>query len=259
MKWIVDQTVSGSVLFTSFFVLYGLEFIIPLVRKRSKHTVANISFGLVLGLINLLFTSLTFLLADWSQNARIGLFHQINIPTPVTLFVSIIVLDFWAGYLIHYLFHKYEVLWKFHKVHHTDDLVDVTTTFRQHPMEGVIRILFHLSGMVILGISVWILLVYLTLSSINAQLEHANINLPKKLDRILQFIIVTPNMHKVHHSKHQPDTDSNYSNIFSLWDRLFKTFRARKNYTSIEYGLDTVDRKHSSFGDLLKLPFRNHR
>ncbi len=251
---------SAIILFAAFFVLYGLEFFFPLVRRKSKHLISNILSAGVLTLINLSFTSITFLIAGLVEKYQFGIFQNLSASTGVQILVSIVFLDFWAGYLVHFLHHRFPLLWQLHIVHHSDDLVDVTTTFRQHPGESIIRIAFHLSGMFILGIPVWILLIYLTLSTIHAQLEHANIKLPDKVDRMLQLVFVTPNMHKVHHSRYQHETDSNYSNIFSIWDRLFRTFKARQEYHSIDYGLDYLETgRHYSFFELIKLPFSESR
>jgi len=211
MNWI-DQHISGVILCTGFFILYGLESMIPLVPKRSHHLISNLSLATILILLNFLFATSTLLVGNWVHENSYGLFNQVNVDTWLQIFISIIFLDLWAGYFVHYLFHKFSWLWKFHSLHHSDDLVDVTTTFRQHPVESLIRIFFNLNGMLILGISVWILLLYLTLSTIIAQIEHANIRIPIKVDRWLQYIIVTPNMHKVHHSKFQHETDPRKSN-----------------------------------------------
>jgi sterol desaturase/sphingolipid hydroxylase (fatty acid hydroxylase superfamily) len=254
MSW--SENTSGIILFCGFFLLYGLEFLFPLVPRKSRHLISNLSFAFMLTVINLLFTSITLFIADWIETENIGLFNWINASRWVMVCVSIVLFDLWAGYVVHCIFHKYAWLWHFHSIHHTDDLVDVTTTFRQHPVESVIRISFHISGMVLLGVPAWVLLAYLTLSTIVAQIEHANILIPARIDKWLQYIIVTPNMHKVHHSKYQHETDSNYSNIFSFWDRLFQTYKSRKNYRNIEYGLDYIDDgRHFSFFELLKLPF----
>jgi sterol desaturase/sphingolipid hydroxylase (fatty acid hydroxylase superfamily) len=111
--------------------------------------------------------------------------------------------------------------------------------------------------MALLGISAWVLLIYLTLSTLNSLVEHANIKLPPKVDRILQWVIVTPNMHKVHHSIVEADSHSNYGNILSIWDRIFGTFRYSTNYSDISFGLSYL-RNHetNSLWKLLKLPFR---
>lgn len=247
---------SAGILFLAFFVLYGLEFFFPLVRRKSRHLASNILSAGVLSLINLSFASITFITAAVVEQNKLGVFQHVSASAAIQILVSIIFFDFWAGYLVHFLLHRFGWLWQLHSVHHSDDLVDVTTTFRQHPGESIIRIVFHLSGIVILGIPVWILLIYLTLSTIHAQLEHANIKLPAKADRVLQYVFVTPNMHKIHHSRYQHETDSNYSNILSIWDRLFRTFRVRRDYQSIDYGLDYLENgRHYSFFELIKLPF----
>jgi sterol desaturase/sphingolipid hydroxylase (fatty acid hydroxylase superfamily) len=259
MKWVLDNNITGTLLFIVFFILYGLEFIIPLVRKRSRHFMSNIILLITLTAINLLFTSLTFLLGHWIEGNNIGLFQVVNLSRFWMIVGSVIILDFWAGYLVHFIFHQYAWLWQLHSIHHSDDLVDVTTTFRQHPLESLIRISFQLSGMVLLGIPVWVLLIYLTLSTLHAQIEHANISLPAKLDHILQYVFVTPNMHKVHHSKYQHETDSNYSNILSVWDRLFGTYKRLKDYNTIDYGLDYLESRHYTFWELITMPFRKYK
>jgi sterol desaturase/sphingolipid hydroxylase (fatty acid hydroxylase superfamily) len=252
-----DQNISGAILFAGFFFLYGLEFFIPLVPRKSRHFFSNIAFAAILFLVNLLFTSLTLLVGNWVAHHQYGLFNILDLERWVTITLSILLLDLYLGYFVHFLFHRYSLLWRFHSIHHSDDMVDVTTTFRQHPIESIIRICFHLSSIFLLGIPVWLLLAYLTLSTIIAQIEHANIRMPRRLDKWLQYIIVTPYMHKVHHSRYQLETDSNYSNIFSFWDRMFGTYKRRNNYSTIQYGLDYLDtHKHYSILDLMKLPFK---
>jgi sterol desaturase/sphingolipid hydroxylase (fatty acid hydroxylase superfamily) len=258
MNWI-DQNQSAIILFAGFFVLYTLEFAIPLVPRRRGDMKPNILFAVILMVLNLLFTSSTLVIGQWVANNKIGLLNQFQVNMVLFFIISFLFLDFWSGYLVHYLFHKSAWLWSLHSVHHSDDLVDVTTTFRQHPIEAVIKILFNVSGVILMGIPLWILFTYITISTIHAQLEHANIKLPAKLDRMLQYFIVTPNMHKIHHSRYQQETDSNYSNVFSIWDRVFGTFNAKKDYSQIDYGLDYLESRHFAFGELLKMPFRKLR
>jgi sterol desaturase/sphingolipid hydroxylase (fatty acid hydroxylase superfamily) len=259
IDWLNEQGMSGPILFAGYFFLYGLEYFFPLVKSKSTHFWTNAGLAVVLVGINILFTSITIAVSDAVQANDFGFFNQINAGTAVMIAVSIVFLDFWAGYFAHLIFHKNAWLWRLHTIHHSDDHVDVTTAFRQHPIESIIRIMFNLSGMALLGIPSWMLLIYLTLSTIHAQIEHANIRLPASIDRILQLVIVTPNMHKIHHSKFQPETDSNYSNIFSVWDRLFNTYTSRNDYKSIAYGLDFLDGKSYAFWDLVSFPFRYFR
>lgn len=257
MSWLTREEITGPVLFFAYFLLYGLEYFFPLVKSKSRHFWTNASMAIMLISINLLFTTATLGLSDWIAHNNVGLFNAIAVPIGWQLVATIVLLDLWAGYIAHYIFHQFSFLWHFHSIHHSDDHVDVTTTFRQHPFESIIRIGFNFSGMMLLGIPSWMLLIYLTLSTINAQIEHANIRLPDKLDRLLQYVFVTPNMHKVHHSRYQHETDTNYSNIFSWWDRIFRTYTRRSNYTDIEYGLDFLQPKaHYSFWDLVRMPFQ---
>jgi sterol desaturase/sphingolipid hydroxylase (fatty acid hydroxylase superfamily) len=257
MEWINDSNLRLSLLFIGLFVLCGLEFFFPLVKRDSSHLGSNILMTLTLLVTNVIFSSLTLFLSKWSEENNIGLFRMLQVNDVLVVLISIVFLDFWAAYVSHFLFHKFGWLWKFHSVHHSDTMVDVTTAFRQHPIESIFRMTFHISGMILLGIPIWVLLIYLTLSALNAQLEHSNLRLPSRLDKILQYVFVTPNMHKVHHSKDQHETDSNYSNIFSVWDRIFSTYKTRRQYNTISYGLDYLENsKTFSFWQLIKLPFK---
>ena len=174
-------------------------------------------------------------------------------PAWAKVIAGIIALDLFA-YVAHVLLHKTPFAWRFHRVHHSDEAVDVTTAFRQHPGETIWRVLWQLPAIVLLGLPLWIVAVYLTISAANAQLEHANIRVPETLDRRLRLLFVTPNMHKVHHSRLQPETDSNYANIFSVWDRLFGTYTRSVDFETLRYGLDDIaDRE--TFARLLRMPF----
>jgi sterol desaturase/sphingolipid hydroxylase (fatty acid hydroxylase superfamily) len=154
--------------------------------------------------------------------------------------------------------HKTSLGWRFHRVHHSDKEVNVTTAFRQHPGETVWRILWYVLAIATFGIPPWVVVVYLVVSTLNAQLEHTDTRLFALLDRVLRLLLVTPNMHKVHHSREQIETDSNYSNIFSIWDRIFRTYTATVDFKRLRYGLDGFDdHKKQTLPALLKLPFVN--
>jgi sterol desaturase/sphingolipid hydroxylase (fatty acid hydroxylase superfamily) len=242
---------------TCYFILYGMEYFIPFVSIRRSHFWTNIGFTLCLLSLNLSLATVTIKLADWIQVNHVGVFNNFASPFWLQLVVSIIFLDLWAGYFGHWIHHKIVWLWHAHSIHHSDDHVDVTTSFRKHPVESIIAILLNFSGMAILGISAWILLIYLTLSTMNSIFEHANIRLPAKVDRILVCFMVTPNMHKVHHSIVEADSHSNYGNIFSVWDRLFGTLNGKTDYSGIAYGLNYLKTQETrSLWKLLKLPFK---
>jgi sterol desaturase/sphingolipid hydroxylase (fatty acid hydroxylase superfamily) len=147
------------------------------------------------------------------------------------------VLDFFGGWLVHLVQHKTKALWRFHIIHHSDTNVDVTTGLRHHPIESVLRGIFFLMGVVIAGAPVYAVMIYQTLLVLSTQFTHANINLPKWIDRPLSYVFVSPNMHKVHHHWQQPYTDSNYGAVLSIWDRLFGTYEHLEP-SQIRYGLD---------------------
>jgi sterol desaturase/sphingolipid hydroxylase (fatty acid hydroxylase superfamily) len=219
------------------------------------HAFPNIMLALLLILTNLALSVSSARLAAFTASSRIGLFRLIELSPLTKLILGVAALDFF-GYLAHLLLHKSWLGWQFHRVHHSEKAVDVTTAFRQHPGETVWRILWQLAAIVIFGLPLWVVVIYLTLSGLNAQLEHANIKLRGGVDRLLRLFVVTPNMHKTHHSRLQLETDSNYSNIFSFWDRLCGTYTPRVNFEKLRYGLDGFDEADKqTLRSLLKMPF----
>jgi sterol desaturase/sphingolipid hydroxylase (fatty acid hydroxylase superfamily) len=147
-------------------------------------------------------------------------------------------------------------MWHFHKIHHIDTEIDTTTALRHHPVESIFRVVALLLAVITMGVPIWMVMLYQTISAFMSQFNHANIRLPQWLDNTLSWIIVSPDMHKVHHSHYQPETDSNYANIFSLWDRLFRTFVKVKDVTTLQYGLDEYTAPHyQKIGALLKVPW----
>jgi sterol desaturase/sphingolipid hydroxylase (fatty acid hydroxylase superfamily) len=164
----------------------------------------------------------------------------------VEAITGLLLLDFIGAYLVHMIEHKVKFLWKFHMVHHADTQVDTTTGNRHHPGESVVRAVFAILAVFVLGTPIWVVMVYQSLSVVLTQFNHAN---------SFGYIIVSPNMHRTHHHITRPQTDSNYGNIFSFWDRLLGTY----NYTpmnEIVYGLDVMDNsKDKSLLYQLKAPF----
>jgi sterol desaturase/sphingolipid hydroxylase (fatty acid hydroxylase superfamily) len=156
--------------------------------------------------------------------------------------------------------HRVPLLWRYHRVHHSDPMVDVTTTIRQHPGESVIRYVSLVAASLALGASPAAFAVYRGWSVLNGLLEHANIRVPPRFDRFMSLVTTWPNMHKIHHSRRPHETDTNYGNIFSIWDRVFLTFTPSHRGTSISYGLDEFnDARSQTISGLLAMPFRTER
>jgi sterol desaturase/sphingolipid hydroxylase (fatty acid hydroxylase superfamily) len=145
-----------------------------------------------------------------------------------------------------------------HLVHHIDTAVDATTALRQHPVEGVLRFVAAAAAALALGAGPGAIALYRLLSAVNAVIEHANVRVPRWLDRALVWFWVTPDMHKVHHSRERSETDSNYSNLFSLFDRVFGTYTPSSRGPEVDYGIDGYDTtEHQSIGAVMLMPFRS--
>jgi sterol desaturase/sphingolipid hydroxylase (fatty acid hydroxylase superfamily) len=186
-----------------------------------------------------------------------GLMARLGLPIAAQIVVGVVVLDFFYGYLAHQAMHLSPILWRVHRVHHSDPFVDVTTTYRTHPIESLWRYLFVLVPVWILGVPAAAVVLHRLLSAINGILEHGNIRLWPQLDSALSLVWVTPNMHKVHHSREHLETDSNYGNIFSIHDRIFRTFTPTERAFSVAYGLDDADPARArSLPGLLSMPFQ---
>ena len=186
-----------------------------------------------------------------------GLMTLAGLPTAAQIIVGIVVLDFAYGYVAHRAMHASPALWKFHRVHHSDAFVDVTTSYRTHPVEVAWRHLWLFATAWTFGIPAAAIVAFRVLSAVNGILEHANVRVRPALDAAISWLWVTPNMHKVHHSRVQAETDSNYGNLLTLHDRLLGTFVSTRRALSVAYGLDDVGPTEArSFGAMLTMPWR---
>lgn len=257
MNVVFSGPLRAALLIAGCAVLWSLESLIPLYRTdegRIRRAVPNVALTVLLLLTNLALSFLAAAAADFALSRRANLLFLLQWPWWADAIVGIAALDLFA-YFAHVLLHKAAFGWRFHRVHHSDEAVDVTTAFRQHPGETVWRVLWQLPAILLFGLPLWIVVLYVTISAANAQLEHANIRVPDALDRALRVLLVTPNMHKLHHSRVQAETDSNYSNILSVWDRMFGTYAGRPDFARLRYGLDDFE-DGLTFVGLLRMPFR---
>src|SRR5215472_6817747 len=224
-------------------LIAAIEMVIPL-RPRGPWNKQHLSPNLVMTLItfgtNILLTMPLVAVAVRLQARGLGLLPLLARPSLATVLLGVVVLDF-AAYLAHVTMHQVPALWRFHRVHHSDPTVDVTTALRQHPGETLIRYGFLAVSALGLGVDPGALAFYRALSAINSLLEHANIRVPQRIDRLLALVIVSPTMHKVHHSRLEPFTNTNYGNILAVFDRLFLTFTPAKHGRDVAYGLDGFD------------------
>ena len=246
---------------TFFWLLEGALPLFLFNYKKWKHAIPNLFFTGTTVIINFSLAFLLLFTADWVQINNFGIINwMLEMPLWLYILLGVILLDFFGAYLAHYTEHKIKPLWMIHLVHHSDHKVDTTTANRNHPLESVIRFGFTLFGVLVVGAPIAIVMIYQSMSLVFTQFNHANIKIPKSVDKLLSYIVVSPDMHKVHHHNLLPYTDANYGNIFSIWDRLLETYM-HLDREKIVYGVDTFldEKTNSSLKELLKQPFQKYQ
>ncbi len=195
--------------------------------------------------------------ASDAQNNGWGLFNIVDLPIAFEVVLAILVLDF-AIWLQHLITHKVPRLWRLHRVHHADLDFDVTTAIRFHPLEIALSMLLKIGLIYLLGPSAVAVLLFEILLNGTALFNHANIHLPGKLDQLIRLVLVTPDMHRVHHSVHRDEHDSNYGFALSIWDRALGTYIAqpRAGHDKMTIGLEWQDTRPTKLSWSLRLPFR---
>ncbi len=249
----------GGIVF--FWILEGLLPLFSFRYRKVRHAGMNLFFTLTTAIIGFGLAGVLLWASDFTSSQKIGLLYLVETPLWVQVVVGVLLLDLIGAYFVHWLEHRVVWMWRFHLVHHSDTYVDVTTGLRHHPGETVFRVGFTILAVLIIGTPIGVVMLYQSLSVLFAHLTHANIGLPRRVDRWLSGVLVTPGMHKVHHHYQQPLTDTNFGNIFSLWDRLFGTFAYVPDARSLTYGIDThmEAAENDRLGNLLKIPFQRHR
>jgi sterol desaturase/sphingolipid hydroxylase (fatty acid hydroxylase superfamily) len=241
-------------------ILAALEALAPLHargRWNRAHLGPNLALTAITFATNLFWNAAMLALLLWLEANGFGLLRWLSLPALPAAILAIAAFDL-TFYAAHVSWHKIPALWRFHSVHHSDPALDVTTTVRQHPVEGVLRYAALAAMAVVIGPTPAAFAIYRAALAINALFEHANLSAPRWLDRMLALVTTWPMMHKVHHSRSPEETNSNYGNLFSWWDRLFGTFTPSDRGRSIRYGLDDYDRPElQTTAALLALPFRS--
>ncbi len=250
----------GGLLF--FWIIEGsIPLLKPTYKKNKlRHASINFGFTIIHLVIHTFLAVLIVMLSDWCSLKQFGVVYWSNAGIAGTVLISFVVLDFFGGWLVHVVEHKIPLLWRFHVIHHADNNVDVTTGLRHHPGESLLRGLFFFIGILLSGAPMYAVMIFQTILVVSTAFTHANISMPKRLDAALSYVIVSPNMHKVHHHWKQPFTDSNYGAILSIWDRLFGSFK-KLAPADIRYGLDRYypNEKDEDFISLMKSPFQTQQ
>lgn len=224
---------------------------------RLRHAGHNLAIALVNTMIlGLGFGLVTTTVAEWTAANQYGLLQAVDLAGPLRFAMALVLLDGWM-YIWHRANHTIPFLWRFHRMHHSDRHMDVTTATRFHLGEHIGSAVLRLGLVPLLGLEISHILVYDTLVIAITQLHHADISLGR-WDRGLSWLIVTPYMHKVHHSSWRQETDSNYSTVLSVWDRIFRSFRMRSDLKSLVFGLEEFrEPGWQSWWGMMKTPFAN--
>ncbi|WP_417432512.1 sterol desaturase family protein [Hoeflea sp.] len=251
---------------TIFITLAAIELLAPRLEReemrgafKSRRWVTNLAMVVLSSVaLRIVFPLAAVGTALWAQSQGYGLFPMLGLPLWAAGIVSFILLDF-AVWLEHVVSHKWPWLWRIHRMHHADTGFDLTTALRFHPLEIVLSMFWKAAVIIALGVPPVAVLVFEIVLNGAAMFNHANIKLPKPVDAVLRLIIVTPDMHRIHHSTDPRETDSNYGFNLAIWDRLFSTYTEtpRRGDTGIEIGLsEWRDKRTASLGWALALPFR---
>lgn len=226
--------ISLNVVFEGVIPFRGVKF------SRLKHDLFNLFFLIPIFIINALFGIITAIIYSYFGGGEFGLLSFVELPVVVEIILVLLIFDLIGQYTIHLLLHKYKWMWKMHMTHHSDTHVDATSATRLHPGDYLMREIGALLVILFTGAPFAYYMIYRILTVFFTYFTHANISLPLKIDKALSLLFVTPNLHKFHHHFERPWTDSNYGNMFSIWDRIFGTF-VYEDPNDIKYGLDVLD------------------
>jgi sterol desaturase/sphingolipid hydroxylase (fatty acid hydroxylase superfamily) len=255
-----NPTISAAAILAAMALVALLEAVIPLSRRthwNRAHLVPNLTLTLFTFSTSALFNGALVVGLVELQAKGFGALGLLELGPAAHTGAVLLILDF-SFYVAHVAMHKLPFFWRFHAVHHSDPAVDVTTSIRQHPVESAIRYAFMAAFAAAAGASPAAFAVYRIASALNALPEHANVSAPFWLDRVLSLFTTWPNVHKLHHSRDPRETDTNYGNLFSFWDRLFGTFVSPRAGMRVACGLEGFDEpaKQTTFALLIE-PFRD--
>ena len=259
-----DQT--RLISFFSILVLMAvLEFFLPkrdVPADRKVRWSSNIGIVILDALIaRIVLPTTTIAVALYAEKVNFGLFNLTNTSQYFSVIFSLLTLDALI-YFQHVIFHKVPLLWRFHRMHHSDTHIDVTTGIRFHPVEIILSLLIKFAAVIILGIPAFAIILFEIILNVTAMITHSNLKIPVNIDKYIRKVFVTPDMHRIHHSVHRFETDSNYGFNLSVWDRLFNTYNDQPvdSHEKMLIGIHEFRDKRNQFIDkLLTQPFRTDK
>ncbi|HEY6009820.1 MAG TPA: sterol desaturase family protein [Nitrospirota bacterium] len=241
---------------TAIFLLEGAFPHYPGRALRLRHAFPHLITALLNGLLTKFFLAgVTFKTIEWAASHSLGFTRMLPLTKNAEWVIVFLLFDIWM-YVWHMANHRIGILWRFHRAHHADTEMDTTTALRFHPGELVISTFARLPILVLIGMSFTELIVFEVMLNISTLFHHSNLALPEKADRILRTVIVTPNMHRVHHSIERYETNSNFTSLLSVWDRIAGTFRTRVDTRAITLGLPVYrETRYQRLKGFLVTPF----
>ncbi|WED23207.1 sterol desaturase family protein [Vibrio sp. JC009] len=229
-----------------------------LTQDKSTRWINNLGLIVLNNFVLLFLPIVAFQAAYVADERQLGLFNQVSVPFVVEVLICVLLLDLFI-YLQHLIFHRIPLLWKLHRMHHSDQDIDVTTAARFHPIEILLSMLIKIGCVMALGASPLSVVIFEIVLNVSAMFNHSNATLPDWLDRRLRKVIVTPDMHRVHHSDIPKETHSNFGFFLSVWDQWFKTYRAQPEQGQLgcRIGLTQFrSPEEQTIGRMLTQPFR---
>ncbi len=247
------------ILFIVFILIFSLEGVFPFIggrQHRMRHALPHMATAILNGLMTrFLLFGMTVQVLAWVEHQGLGIMSMAALPGPVRTAAVFMLFDAWMYYW-HRANHRIGFLWRFHRAHHSDTAMDTTTALRFHPGELVLSTCIRLPVIVLLGMSIGELVLFELLLNLSTLFHHSNLAIPERWDRLLRVAIVTPNMHRVHHSVEFAETNSNYTSLLSVWDRLARTFSMRPDTHAIIFGLPRFrEERYQGLGGFLLTPF----
>ena len=244
-------------------VMWLLEGLAPMFEgrgERVRHDASNVALGVANAVVaSFFFAGATLVATEWARANSFGLLHWMGAGGVWGFVLGFILFDLWQ-YLWHRLNHHIPFLWRFHAVHHADRELSASSGLRFHTGEIVLSSIARLAVLPLLGMTVAQVLVYEAVLLPVILFHHGNVGVPARADRWLRWLIVTPWMHWVHHSDYQPETDSNFSSVFSFWDRIFGSFRLVADPRALTLGLEHAERRDwATLPGMVAMPFRKRR
>ena len=240
-------------------VIFVIEGIVPHYRGRTgrvRHAVPHLFTAVVNGILTrLILAVITIAAIEWGRRMPVSPVRVVTLPPWIETPFLFLFFDIWM-YWWHRVNHRFAFLWRFHRAHHSDVQMDTTSALRFHPGELILSTFIRLPMLILLGISFEQVVLFETMLNISSLFHHSNLGIPERWDGLLRAIVTTPNMHRVHHSVIREETDSNYTSLLSVWDRLFGTFRLREDTRAITTGLPTFrEKRWQGFRGFMITPF----